>query len=179
MNERTFIAFLRGINVSGHRIIKMEDLKKLLSGLNLKDVHTYIQSGNLLFKSNLDEENIEKLITNEIKKTYGYDVKTFVLSYEKGQKILADCPFNLQQLKDKEAIYITLISWIPDKDKIEELTKVNSHDEFTVLGNIIYVLCKNGYSQTPFGNSVIEKYLKQEATSRKMNTLIKLLQIIN
>ncbi len=55
----TYIAFLRGINVSGHKIIKMADLAEMFIGLKFKNVKTYIASGNVLFDSN--EKDVSKL----------------------------------------------------------------------------------------------------------------------
>ena len=48
--HHTFIALLRGINVSGHRIIRMKELKKSIESLGYLSVQTYIQSGNIIFK---------------------------------------------------------------------------------------------------------------------------------
>ena len=47
----TYIALLRGINLGGHKIVKMEQLRKAFADLGFEDVKTYIQSGNVVFKS--------------------------------------------------------------------------------------------------------------------------------
>ena len=56
------IALLRGINVGGKNIIKMADLKRAFETIGLGSVQTYIQSGNVLFKSNEEEEPLRKKI---------------------------------------------------------------------------------------------------------------------
>jgi uncharacterized protein (DUF1697 family) len=61
-----YIALLRGINVGGKNIIKMADLKRLFESAELSEVKTYIQSGNVLFKSDEEEESLRRKIEHEI-----------------------------------------------------------------------------------------------------------------
>ncbi len=72
---KTYIALLRGINVSGHNIIKMADLKFMLEEMNYKNVRTYLQSGNVVFgcDESSDVKLAEKIKTN-IEKTFGLSV---------------------------------------------------------------------------------------------------------
>ena len=51
MNQQTYIALLRGINVSGQKPVKMTELKELFESIGFTDVKTYIQSGNVVFKT--------------------------------------------------------------------------------------------------------------------------------
>jgi len=70
---------LRGINVGGHKKILMADLRDFLENLNLKNVQTYIQSGNIVFQSSeLNSTSLETLIENQILKQYGFDVPVLV-----------------------------------------------------------------------------------------------------
>ena len=62
-----YIALLRGINVGGHKIIKMADLKQAFKSIGLKQVKTYIQSGNIVFKSEEDITFLKERIQSEIK----------------------------------------------------------------------------------------------------------------
>ena len=68
-SNKTHLALLRGINVSGHKMIKMDALKKALENIGFQLVQTYIQSGNVFVDT--DEENSVKvgfLIKQEISK---------------------------------------------------------------------------------------------------------------
>ena len=70
-----YVAFLRAINVGGHAIIKMTDLKQLFESLGMENVQTYIQSGNVIFES--DEENaasMEKLIEDQVVTPFAVNV---------------------------------------------------------------------------------------------------------
>ena len=76
-----YIALLRGINVSGQKKIKMADLRTYLGDAGLQDVQTYIQSGNIVFKSeNADKAELAQKISDEIKEAYGFDVPVLVLT---------------------------------------------------------------------------------------------------
>lgn len=91
---QTFIAFLRGINVGGHKKVSMADLRGLLTNSGFKNVETYIKCGNVIFQasekaSNL-ESNIQKLIYNH----FGFNVSVNLKTNQQLQNILAICPFS-------------------------------------------------------------------------------------
>ncbi|HEX9024877.1 MAG TPA: DUF1697 domain-containing protein, partial [Clostridium sp.] len=69
-----YIALLRGINVGGKNIIKMNDLKRVFESIGLIEVQTYIQSGNVLFKSSDEKEMLLNKIEREIKNVFGFSV---------------------------------------------------------------------------------------------------------
>lgn len=73
-----YIALLRGINVGGKNIIKMNDLKKVFESIGLNEVQTYIQSGNVLFKSSEENELLLKKIEHEIEKVFGFSVTVII-----------------------------------------------------------------------------------------------------
>ena len=106
------IALLRGINVGGHRIIKMADLKKLMNGLGFKKVITYIQSGNILFdspaKAKYDE--IADRIKRGIQTQFGFDVPVVVLDAKKLEEAVAQNPFKDADLSQ---LHITFLSEEP------------------------------------------------------------------
>ncbi len=73
----TYVAFLRAINVGGHSIIKMTDLKQMFESFGLENVQTYIQSGNVIFESEeTDTASLEKQIEEQVEKATGYKTRT-------------------------------------------------------------------------------------------------------
>ena len=66
MEKIKYLALLRGINVGGKNIIKMDELKKIFEGMKFTDVKTYIQSGNVIF---LDYENDQIKIQKKIERS--------------------------------------------------------------------------------------------------------------
>jgi uncharacterized protein (DUF1697 family) len=89
---QTYIAFLRGINVGGNALIKMQDLKLALSR-ELQEVTTYIQSGNVIFKSTSDDkQKLADTIKSSIQKNFKLDVDIAVFSKDEWQEIIDQAP---------------------------------------------------------------------------------------
>ena len=90
----TYIALLRGINVSGHRMIKMEELKNVMSELNFFNIRTYIQSGNIIFETEkTGSAYLEKQIGETILKHYGFSVPVVIRSRPEMETIYKNNPF--------------------------------------------------------------------------------------
>ena len=170
---QTHLALLRGINVSGHNMIKMEILKTTLQNIGFQNVQTYIQSGNVFVDT--DEENPAKvgfLIKQEIYKTFGYDVPIIVID----QSDLANCLTNNPYLKDKDLdtkkLYVAFVSVLLNKDSINQL-KVSQFkpDEVHIDGSWIYIKYAVGAGKTRLDQKYIEKKLNCVTTIRNWNTV--------
>ena len=75
---KRYIAFLRGINVGGHRV-KMDRLRSLFEEMGLADVSTFIASGNVVFSANSnDVDSLSSRIEQCLAQRLGYDVATFI-----------------------------------------------------------------------------------------------------
>ena len=93
---KTYIALLRGINVSGKNKILMADLKTMLQEMGFKDVQTYIQSGNVVFKTReTDSSEIELKIEDKIGTTFGFTIPVIILDKNSFEKIWKENPFNI------------------------------------------------------------------------------------
>jgi uncharacterized protein (DUF1697 family) len=168
----TYIAILRGINVSGSKKLPMAALRELLSNLNFTNVKTYIQSGNVVFSS--DEKNQEKLgnqISKVIKKQYDYDVPVLVKTIAQWKTAMANNPFTDKDIS-KQAI--TFLATIPEETTIE----VNSKDDqFQIIDSEVYLYCPNGFGRSKLTNNLFERKLKTQATTRNWKTINKLLEM--
>jgi uncharacterized protein (DUF1697 family) len=178
----TYIALLRGINVSGHNIIKMVTLKKLFFGLGYQDVITYIQSGNVIFKSNLKESflTIQDTIISAISKQFGYTVNVLVLNKSELLTIYNSNPFLAKDAAmDISKLHVTLLNTEPDMSKkhhIEELV-LESADEFIIQGKNVFLHCPNGQAKTKLTTNLFEKKLNSSATTRNWKTITKLTEL--
>ena len=89
-----YVAFLRAINVGGHAIIKMADLKKMFEAARLENVQTYIQSGNVIFEAEeADGQSLAEQIERQLEKAAEYKIELFVRTMQEVQSIAAKCPF--------------------------------------------------------------------------------------
>ncbi len=110
---------LRGINVGRNKRVKMEDLKLLYKSLDLKDVKTYIQSGNIIFKSrNSDSKDLSNKIKIKISEVFGFDVPVIIRTEKEYKKVIEDNPFKEEDIKQ---LYVTFLSETPSKNLIEDI----------------------------------------------------------
>lgn len=176
---KTYIAMLRGINVSGQKKIKMADLKVYLEELGFEKVQTYIQSGNIIFSyPDEDYQRIEQLIASQIKAKYEFDVPVIVKVMDDFEYVVSHNPFLTKPNMEIERIYVTFLAETP---KIEYLDKLNAmtfeNEEFVIDGKYIYLYFSAGYGNAKLSNNFLESKLKVKATTRNWKTTNKLLEM--
>jgi len=172
-----FISILRGINVSGQKKILMIDLKALYENLKFTDVETYIQSGNVIFKSNEKLSDIEfaKKIEEEIYKKYDFQVPVIIRRIDEMKHIISANPFLKEENIDLKKIHVTFLSEVPDKKNVESIVSVDfSPDKFVIRRKEVYLYIPDSYGETKISNNFFEKKLKVKATTRNWNTVNKL-----
>jgi uncharacterized protein (DUF1697 family) len=173
------LAFLRGINVSGHRMIKMDALKTSLEAIGFTKVQTYIQSGNVFVTS--EEENPDKvgfIIKQEIQKSFGHDVPVVVIAKKDLELCLQRNPFLKAKNLDTKKLYVSFVSKVLTSDSIHELKISNiKPDEVAIDENRVYIKYFDSPAKTRLDNSYIEKKLNVISTIRNWNTVNKLLEM--
>ena len=176
---KTFISMLRGINISGHRLIKMDALKALYAELGFTHIQTYIQSGNVIFKHrNTDLQEFKKLIADGIREKFGFEVPVIVKEMDELKQIIASNPFLKDSKKDISKIYLTFLSTVPDSERFCKIGEgQNFEEEYKLTGNSIYIYCPNGYGNTKLSTNFLEGKLKLSATSRNWKTTLELMRI--
>lgn len=171
---KRYIALLRGINVGGHKKLKMADLKLLFEDLGFENVTTYIQSGNVVFAAK-NGNNLEGKISKEIEKRFGWEVPVLVKSSDKVNKILRDCPF--EETKKTEA-YFMLFAAPPKIELMEAIANLSyPEEEFVITPECVYIYYKNGAGKAKLNNNFFEKKLQVAATTRNYRTLVKLVEL--
>jgi uncharacterized protein (DUF1697 family) len=174
----TYLALLRGINVGGHKIIKMAALKELFESLGFADVRTYIQSGNVIFRSKEGGKQLRPKLQKELKATFGFDVAVVIRTAEEMGKIIASTPFSPDTLAEHESLYVALLGGTPTEDAIEDLLACRSDvDDFRLVGGEVYILLRQSSRQSLFSNSFLERKLGVPATTRNWNTIAKLAEM--
>lgn len=181
MPTKTYIALLRGINVSGSNILKMAELKLFFIDLGFSNVTTYIQSGNVIFEANLAEiHQIEEKIVKGITQTFGYSVNVLVLTKETLEAIFRSNPYIQNGNIDISKLHVTLLNNEPFSEGIEQIKELSTNeDEFEIIDKYIYLYCPNGYGNTKLNNNLFEKKLKSMATTRNWKTISKLVELCN
>ena len=168
---------LRGINVSGQKKIKMDDLRHLYQEQGFDDVVSYIQSGNVIFKSRIKKPASLKLkIEHAIEEKYNFHVNVIIRTADELQNVIDKNPSGKIDLeKDGRKYSVTFLSSIPRADKISELHKfVTKPDQLIVRDKEVYLFIPNGYGKSKLSNNFIERKLGVEATTRNWKTVVKL-----
>jgi uncharacterized protein (DUF1697 family) len=175
----TFIAILRGINVSGHKKMEMAGLKALFEKLRFKNVSTYIQSGNVIFNAaKVSADKHVKTIEQAISGEYGFEVPVIIRTLEEWKKIIAANPFLTEADIDVEKLHVIFLDHVAEKDKIDTIESLKySPDRCKVIGKEVYLCCPAGYGNTKLTNTFFEKNLKATATTRNWKTVNKLLAL--
>ena len=176
---KTHLALLRGINVSGHKMIKMEALKKALEGIGFTNVVTYIQSGNVFVTT--EEESPTKvgfLIKQEIAKSFGHDVPVIVIGKDDLQACLDRNLFLNESEIDLKKLYVSFISSALPENMITQLNlNFIKPDEIQLDGKRIYLKYDTSPAKTKLDNKWIEKSMNVVSTTRNWNTVNKLLEM--
>lgn len=175
----THLALLRGINVSGHNMIKMDALQKMLENMGFTNVATYIQSGNVFVTSEEpDAATVGFKIKQEIFKEFGFDVTAIVLKKEDLQNCFSNNPFLKEKEADLKKLYVAFVSKELRNDNINDL-KISQFkpDEAQIDKNKIFIKYAVGAGKTRLDQKYIEKKLNLTATIRNWNTVTNLLKM--
>ncbi len=176
----TYISILRGINVGGNRIIKMDALRRLYEDLGYTNIRTYIQSGNVVFQSKQsDPKEHEIRISHKIKEVFSFDVPVIVKTKIELASIYRNSPFFQTQTNEIEKLHVTLFSSQPNLSDIENINISIGHDEVAFGDSVLYLYCPDGYGRTKFSNQYLEQKLKVTATTRNWKTIAELINISN
>lgn len=173
------ISMLRGVNVGGHNKIKMEALRALYESLGLLDAQTYIQSGNVVFRTKVrDLALLAKRIANGIEQGFGFRPDVIVRTSAELRDVIAKNPFATRPGIDPGKLLVTFLSGDPDADARDKVLKIKvDPEEFWLIGRELYIHYPNGMGRTKLPAALIEKTLKTSGTGRNWNTVTKLLEM--
>jgi uncharacterized protein (DUF1697 family) len=174
MHER-YVAFLRAINVGGHRVMRMAELRRELTEAGFGNVATYIASGNVLFTCPLtDRAEVTRAVERLIASRLHLDVEVMLRTHDAVLAMVARDPFGHVTLGKTITGYVTLLYHPPDdalSRAIESLS--NDVEVLRVHGSEIFTTCFRERGKAEQLTS-LEKKLRIVGTTRNWNTILKL-----
>ena len=175
-----YIALLRGINISGKNKIAMSELKKEFTNLEYKKVTTYLNSGNVVFESDIDDKNIIKnTIQSMIKDKFNFDIPTYVMTSQELEELINHCPDWWG--KDNKEIYNNIIFIIPPTTYNEVVNVIGSPNEYEKIqeykNNIFWSFDLKNYRKSNWWNKTASTNISDKITIRTANTMKKVLEI--
>lgn len=177
---KTYITLLRGINVSGQKIIKMADLRQLYQTLSFEQVQSYIQSGNVIFSApQSNEKDYTQLIKAAIHQHYGFEVSVTLITPSQLEYALSNIPFtDIDYQNDSSKVMLCFLSEDVSTQAIATLKPyLKENEQLAIKGNILYMYCPDGFGRTKLTLAVIERKLQLSGTGRNIKTLNKLLSL--
>ncbi|WP_405106717.1 DUF1697 domain-containing protein [Paenibacillus sp. FSL K6-1217] len=171
----TYIAWLRGINVGGNKIIKMQELKAMFEALNYGNVRTYIQSGNVVFESEAAAApQLAGTISQRLQETFGFEVPVIIRSLEELEAVIAGNPFPQEEPEAYKRLYVSFLEAEPAAEAMEKLRPYeDGADKVRLIGRELYAFYEVSVSASPLFKVPFDKLLGTTLTARNWNTLNK------
>jgi uncharacterized protein (DUF1697 family) len=173
------ISMLRGVNLGPHNRIKMDALKTLYESLKLRDPQTYVQSGNVVFRS--DEKDLVKLakrIETGIERTFGFHSDVILRSGAQLGEVIARNPFKGRRDVEPGKLLVTFLTVEPTREAREKVLKIKTDpEELRIEGREVYIYFQAGVGRSKLSWMKIAQMLEASGTGRNWNSVTKLLEI--
>lgn len=173
------IAMLRGVNVGGHNMIKMEELRALCKTLKLRDACTYVQSGNLIFRT--DERDLEllaKRLQNAIERKFAFCPDVVLRTAAEMREVIARNPFAKRREVEPNRLLVTFLASEPAADARDKAAQLKTApEELRMDRREVYIYFPNGMARPKVSWPTIERILKTSGTGRNWNSVTKMLEM--
>lgn len=170
------ISLLRGVNVSGRNMVKMETFRKMCESLGHRSVQTYVQSGNAVFQTRRsDSIAIEKQIEEAMEKKFGFRVNVMVRMSDELRDVIARNPFAKRNL-DPARVLVHFLKSLPTAEAREKTCAIQTDPEELLLsGREMFIYYPNGVGKSKLPSARVERALGTSGTGRNWNTVMKLM----
>lgn len=174
-----YVAFLRGINVGGRRVIKMEELARIFTSAGLRKVRTYIASGNVFFESASENKSaLTKKIEKALRQALGYEVTVMLRTLGELENIVKRNPFK-QAPRDVEVMQFVVFMADEPKTTIQIplISTTENVEVFEVTDRTAFIISRRKKTgQFGYPNNFVEKQFGVAGTTRNWSTVNKILQ---
>ncbi len=182
--QNAYAAFLRGINVGGHKTVKMDQLKKAFESLGFKNVQTLLASGNVLFEALQTSASVlTKTIEEKLIKVFGYEIGVLIRKIGGLQRLEEADPFKGVEVTPQTRLYITFLSEKPKSGLKVPRQSPAPDKNFKIIrateSEVCSVLSLSPGSRTVDLMGFLEKEFGRKVTTRNWNTITRLLKQIN
>jgi len=170
----TIVALLRGVNVGGNQKIKMETLRTVCEGLGFRDVRTYIQSGNIVFRT--AARNAGAKLEDEIEKVFGFRPRVVTRTAAELRIISERNP--IAGAKPTQLL-VFFLTGAPTAEAIEKIKQMEIQpEEVHIIGAEMFIHFPLGQGVSKLPMAKIEKTLGVTGAGRNWNSVMKLLEMV-
>ena len=173
-----YVALLRGINVGGNNMIKMETLRETFAALGFENVRSYINSGNLAFDtSKTNDLKLAGKIHDAIKKDFGFDISVMVRSLAEIEDVIKNNPFEGKFENDKYMHLFFLNDKLTREQEALLLEQASDDEQYAIHGRHLLCMLRISILDSAVGKGFIDKKLKVAATGRNWRTVTTLAEM--
>lgn len=171
------ISMLRRVNVGPHNRIKMDTLRAVYESLGLENPQTYVQSGNVIFRTK--EKNLARLskkIQEAIEKKCKCRPEVILRTTEEIRKAVAASPFAYRPELEPGKILVTFLAGDPPEGTEKSIESFKKYpEELHLKGRELYIYFPNGAGRSKLPWASVDKWLKVTGTARNWNSVTKML----
>ena len=176
MSKSVHIVFLRGVMPTGKNRVPMADLRRLLGENGFEDVQTWIQSGNVVLRTDLPPDELARRVHHLIKDNIGAELAIVVKSRDELVAVIDENPF--KEGYDISRVFFSLYNDSPNSERLGNLLAVDFQPEaLVVTPRAAYMFIPGTYGRGKLSNNFLENKLKITATMRNFNTLSKMIEL--
>jgi uncharacterized protein (DUF1697 family) len=174
-----FVCLLRGVNVGGNKMLRMDALKRLCTSLKLNDASTYLQSGNVVFRSDeTDRAVLVRRLEEGIRKACALDVRVILRTTAELRNVIAASPLTAEPERKPSALLVAFLNGELTKGAKELLSNLRASSEELHFGNReLYLYFPDGIAGSKLSNALTEKKVGVTVTARNWNTVNALLRM--
>lgn len=168
-----YVTLLRGINVGGNKRVKMERLRQSFEELGFEQVQTFIQSGNVVYKTrSFSSTTLSAKIENKLLLDFGFPVPVVSRTREEMMKTVGNNPFAGAPGVDAERLHVMFLAESPAPAAMEKLNALSwGDDQWRNLGREIYLYLPNGVAESKLMKSPLDRILSVVNTTRNWKTV--------
>ena len=170
------ISMLRGVNLGPHNRVKMDELRALYASLGFLDVQTYVQSGNVIFRSDKAESAVVRKIEDAIERKCGFRCDVVVRTAAEMRDVVERNPFARHRDVQPEKLLVTFLAEKPATQARDRLRKLDPMPEqVRLVGRELYIYFPNGVGRSKLPWSTLAESLGTTGTARNWNSVTKML----
>jgi uncharacterized protein (DUF1697 family) len=175
----TVISLLRGVNLGPHRRMKMDALRKVYESVGLRDPQTFLQSGNVVFKTDeRDLAQLAKRIEKAIEKSFGFRSDVIVRTSDEMKDVIRRNPFAKRKGIEPSKFLVWFLAADPGEESRDKVRSIKAEpEELVASGRELYIYFVNGLARPKLSFAAIDKALNTPGTGRNWNSVTKLLEL--
>jgi uncharacterized protein (DUF1697 family) len=172
-----YISMLRAVNVGGHSPIKMDALRELYVALGLEEPTTYVQSGNVIFRTKAaNEAAIAKKIGAAIANKFGVQPEVILRTVDEMKAVVAANPFAKRANIEPAKLHVSFYASQPAVEHQEHISGIKCPEELHLIGRELYIYFPDGAGRSKLP-PMLARAVKIPTTARNWNSVTKMLEI--